>query len=420
MSAGPCAHKRRWDDADLMLCSYYKDYYDDDDCDDCDDCDDRDCNNPSTSAPPPNLLRWRDRDAVVASGIGLHAQMERDLAQEAAARPQSGLVNRKTFVDAWTFESERYAYWTRVRGCVERLDSIGPQVNELADVYRQEVERIRRNLVPGKPRANDGRVATERSRSICLNALRKRCDSAVYPLYPEPMRAVDWRALRFYPQSVRSVAEAVAFVDPQATPEELRFAVVRGGLDALCARCPEVLAKHPALATAYVAHLAADPTAPRPSPWRMPPPRMHFEQPIDPTVERDVREPTKAVRAEAFLKHLRTLRAPAAVASLVPPDAVAHLANGTLRTPTPKHVLFAARVLGLLPVASLAPHADALAEAVGVHGARVRAGAGAHVHTALGLLEKLTAKLHHPANVDMAAAHASAMAQEGEDAVAAE
>ena len=70
------------------------------------------------------------------------------------------------------------------------------------------------------------------------------------------------------------------------------------------------------------------------------------------------------------------------------------------------------------PVASLAPHADALAEAVHVHWKRVREGflAGAHVHTALGLLEKLTVRVHHPSNIDMAAAHAHAMAQETADA----
>merc|ERR1711938_37307 len=100
---------------------------------------------------------------------------------------------------------------------------------------------------------------------------------------------------------------------------------------------------------------------------RVPVPRLHSEPLPDPHAEQGVHAPTKAVRAEAFLKHLRTLRAPAAVAALVPPDAVAHLATVTLRTPTPKHAIFAARVLGYLPVASLAPHADALAEAVCVH-----------------------------------------------------
>ena len=83
------------------------------------------------------------------------------------------------------------------------------------------------------------------------------------------------------------------------------------------------------------------------------------------------------------------------------------------RAATPKHATFAARVLGLLPVSALAPHADDLAEAVRVHSERVHMGvlAGPSVDEAARLLEKLTMKLHHPANVDMVAAHARAMAQ---------
>ena len=110
---------------------------------------------------------------------------------------------------------------------------------------------------------------------------------------------------------------------------------------------------------------------------------------------------------------MRSLGAPALVATLVPPAAVVHLATVGLSTPTPKHAAFAARVLGLLPVSALAPHADDLAEAVRLHSERVRTGvlAGPSVDEALRLLEKLTIKLHHPANGDLAAAHACAMAQ---------
>ena len=364
----------------------------------------------NASAAPP--LRWRDRDAVVASGVGLHAQMVADLAQEAAARPQSGLVHRKVFCEPWTFEAERYAFWTRVRGCADRLAAMEPEVDALADEYEKRVSHTRRWAAPGA-RLQSGRVISERSFVRSLSIMQRERDAALRALYPEPMRVGDWRALRFYPQVVRTPAEAVAFVDPQATPEELRLAVGRGGLGALCARCPEVLAKHPALASAYVAHLAADAAAPSASPWRVSAPRFHTEPLPEPHAEQGMRPPTKAVRAEAFLKHLRSLGAPAIVATLVPPAAVVHLATVGLSTPTPKHAAFAARVLGLLPVSALAPHADDLAEAVRLHSERVRTGvlAGPSVDEALRLLEKLTIKLHHPANVDMAAAHACAMAQ---------
>ena len=360
----------------------------------------------SALVPP----QWRDRAMVVTSGVGLHAQMVADLAWEAAKRPQSGLVHDKVFCEPWSFKAERYAFWTRVRGCADRLAAMKPEVDALADEYEQRVSRIRRWVVPGV-RLQSGRVLSERSLVHSLKNAQRERDAALEALYPEPMRVGGWRALRFYPQVVRTPAEAVAFVDPQATPEELHLAVGRGGLDALCAAYPDVLANYPALATAFVAHLATDAAALSASPWRVPAPRFHTE-PVPEPHDKGTRPSTRAVRAETFVKHLRSLGAPALVATLVPPAAVAHLATVGLRTPTPKYVVFAARVLGLLPASALAPHADDLAEAVRVQNERVRMGvvSGPSVDYALRLLEKLTVKLHHPANVDMAAAHARAMA----------
>lgn len=385
-------------------CAEAHDDHDHDDHDDDHHDDDRhdDDESGTEHAPPPEPPAWRDRDAVVASGVGLHAQMLADLECEAEARPQSGLL-QKTFCEPWTFGAERYAFWTRVRGCAallaattDRAERLTAQCTaDLADIDERYPIGAR---LPGK------RVVSARAHARMRKNAFQRHASSTAALLPEPMRTDQWKALRYYPQVVRTAEDAQAFLDPQATPDELRLAVTHAGLDAFLVRWPHVLRARPDLAAVLVAHFLT--TAEDAAGAHVAALPVLVDARCAPTPE------TKARCADAFMKHLRAAERvgdDATCAALVPPAARARLV-AALTDPVQAHIELAANLLRLLPSGLLVPHAEAFGDAVGAFAHRLGgAKATASTDRLFLLLEDLVKRAHDPKHVDMVEAHARAM-----------
>jgi hypothetical protein len=336
--------------------------------------------------PFPSCKRSRDAECAVSAaptGAGtetrggrLFAEMETLLAREEAERPNSGTVE-KTFFGGIDVRKERNAFWTRVRGCAESLADTSEERCAIATWRDTQVAEVRRWVVgaPG-PR---GKPITTRTRALRIARVVAAENARAYALLPEPMRCQNWRSLRFYPEVVRQPSDAVAFLDPWATPAECDLAL-ESGLHVLCGRHPAAAFTVPALLTALVRYYLADQRVPH-------------ERAID----RQARLKRKAAHMNAFVLHMQnsshTEGAPA-----VPEAAVVALVVA-LRAAATTTIAFAARALLAVPLAALAPHAWRVSEAVGAHADNERT---------LALVEAVVQRAHAPEALNMDAELASA------------
>lgn len=310
-----------------------------------------------------------------ATGGFLHAKMEADLAREAAERPAYGTVDKTFF--SFDFAKERHAFWTRVRGCAERLADTAEELAALVAARDAELAAIA-GWVVGLP--NDrGRIITQRMQAGAVARARMRCDAQVLALRPEPTRCSSWRKLHFYPDVLRKEADAEAFLDPHATPAECALAL-ESGLVTLCGHYPKAAVGHPTLLVALVRHYVSNQYVPG-----------------ERRDAKHARRKAKALYMHGFVTHLHTH--PASARAL-PTDAVAALVEA-LRSADPNVVAFAARALSALPVAAVTPHAAAVSDAVTAQATR---------KPALVLVEALVRRVNAPENLNMAAELRSAMA----------
>ena len=327
---------------------------------------------------------WLDRDAVPGGCFG--EQMKQDMALEASLRPLSGSTH-KTFYTVHE-ERERYAFWSRVRGC-------GAVLREGVDASR---ERMRRKRDASLEKADRDYATCIHPEDPCKrDRWLKRKRKYLHNAYTEGMRDMlpspmcqrfngHWRAMWYHREAVRTFEQAKRFVDPQATAHELALALCHG-FDAFCGRYPGLVLEHPPLACAMLRHF----TGPEP----------YGDVRNERLVDRRARHRSAELYAQNFEDHLK--RHPQDLAR-VPHDGVAALvgALGDANAET-NRLLFALRVLLLLPVPAVAGHVDAISSAVAVQHANKRA---------IAPLEKLVKRVNDPKQMDMAKDKDSAMSLE--------
>jgi hypothetical protein len=269
------------------------------------------------------------------------------------------------------FKAERYAFWTRVRGCAQKLRDIQPAVDALMAQRDAQIAAV------GNLGQIDvfGCVLTARRISRSVNSLIAACNAAVLALQPEPMTTTHehWKTLRFYPEVVRSKADALAFLDPQATVAELGLAL-SSGLDILCGRHLELVFTQENLMLAVLQHLLT------------PCVRLQHERS---DVWRDRKNRKSASCRRAFVAHVRTN--PKDVQKL-PRNAVAVLVSA-LSDEDGLNFSFAEAILRALPASMLGAHADTIDAAVQTHKQNARE---------LALVEMLIKRVYAPDQLDMA------------------
>jgi len=329
-------------------------------------------------------VEWAARDVVaVATGDQpLYTQMKLDIDRQALDRPASGTTQKELYEDQYDWQAERYAFWSKVRGCAERMTS----TETLTAIAALEGER-------------DAALAAVRAASVDealgpllrrqLNRVHRNFAERVAVLMPEPMLLAGtrhWKALTLFPELCMSARAAHAFVDPGATLPECKLAI-ETGLHALCAKHPSLCCASAALATAWIAYL------------------VHDQQLVHETpAERLARCFNKAAPSSALVKHLE---ANAADAAALPADAVA-VAVGALvppqsqpqrHPPHKRHAVFVLRLLATLPVALLEAHADTIDRLV----------ATSTDPQLVHLLDRLVRHLYDPKTMNMEREKAQAM-----------
>ena len=317
---------------------------------------------------------WLPRDAVPTT---FHKQMELDLAFEGLERPFYGTLEKNLCEGEFDMECERYSFWSKVRACSEYLAS--PRTRTA--IASLEAEREAKIAAVHALPVN----AVHRTRLV-KNAT-KDCAAKVEALMPEPMRvrAFHWKELCYYPELVGDEDEACEFVDPQATIDECALAIA-SGMHVLCSKYPSLCCASAALTTAWVRYLTQDQTLRNKTP-----------------TERQARLQGKAVSSAALVRHLEQNKTDAA---RFPPASVA-VVVGALDSPVgtgplahKRYTVFALRLLAVLPVALVSPHAAAI-------GDRVSAVVDKQL---VNLYEVLIKRLYDPKFMDMQEEKAKAMA----------
>ena len=269
-----------------------------------------------------------------------HEQMLLDLELERINRPSSGTEQKE--MQGFSFEAEKYSFWTKVRGSAEHLAS-----KETVAA----IAALRANRDAAMARVEYTHCAgtvTQRYRALEKTHMTRVCELEVEKLLPMPMTTphpYSWRALRYYGNVVRSADSATAFIDEQATRAECTLAL-QSGMHALLCKYPTLCFMSAALTTAWVEYLT------------------HNQNLRSETkVERRARLQAKRLPADELLNHLT---ADKYTAASFPAEAVA-VAIDTL-APTAhddavthkKHSLYVLNLLAKLPGALLTPHSDAI------------------------------------------------------------
>ena len=188
---------------------------------------------------------WVPRSEV---RLPFHEQMVLDLELEGLSRPSSGTEQKE--MQGFCFKTERYSFWTKVRGCAGYLAS-EETVGAIAALHAErdsEVERAERfptDTVPPQYRIQH------------INQATRQCEKKIEALLPAPMTTPhyhSWRTLRFYGNVVRGESDAIAFIDEHATRAECTLAL-QSGMHALLTRYPTLCFTSAALTTVWIEYL---------------------------------------------------------------------------------------------------------------------------------------------------------------------